>query len=180
MGIIKRQGIKNSIVNYIGVLIGAISVIFIYPLIDKEDLGMIQFTMNTAILFAPVAGFAMSLTTIQFYPEFQKKDKNENGFLFILSAFTLIFSLIFVAIIYFFRFPVANFFGADKIKFLNTLPYILGFTVILAFASLFIAYTSLFKRIVVPSILHNLLIKIAQPILVFAICLWFHFICKCL
>ena len=61
MGIIKRQSIKNSIVNYVGVFIGAISVIFIYPLIDKEDLGSIQFTLNTAILFAPFASVASSM-----------------------------------------------------------------------------------------------------------------------
>ncbi len=166
MGIIKRQGIKNSIVNYVGVLIGAISVIFIYPLIDKDDLGVIQFTMNTAILFAPLAGYALSLTAIQFYPDFHKEDKDENGFLFILSTFTLLFSLIFISIIYFFRYSVAEFFGDDKVKFLNTLPYILVFTVIIALGNLFNSYTSIFKRVVVPAILQNLLIKIAQPILV--------------
>ncbi len=167
MGIIKRQGIKNSVVNYVGVLIGAISVIFIYPLIDKDDLGVIQFTMNTAILFAPLAGYALSLTAIQFYPDFHKDNEDENGFLFILSAFTLLFSLFFISIIYIFRFQVANFFDDDdKLKFLNTLPYILAFTVIIALGNLFNSYTSIFKRVVVPAILQNLLIKIAQPILV--------------
>ena len=166
MGIIKRQSIKNSIVNYVGVLIGAISVIFIYPQIDENDLGMIQFTMNTAILFAPLAGFALSLTAIQFYTDFHADEKENTGYLFLLSASTFVFSVIFVCVIYAFRHAVSPFFGNDAIKFLNALPYILVFTVIISLANLFNAYTALFNRVVVPSILQNLLIKIALPILV--------------
>lgn len=166
MGIIKRQSIKNSIVNYVGVLIGAISVIFIYPQIDENDLGIIQFTMNTAILLAPLAGFALSLTAIQFYSDFHVDEKENSGYLFLLSASTFLFSIFFVSLINIFRFSIAPFFGADAVKFLHALPYILIFTVIISLANLFTAYIALFNRVVVPSVLQNLLLKIALPILV--------------
>jgi O-antigen/teichoic acid export membrane protein len=166
MGIIKRQSIKNSIVSYLGVLIGAISVIFIYPIIDKNDLGIIQFTLNTAILFAPLAGFASSLTAIQYYPHFKDEKNKDNGFLFILTAATFSLSLIFVSLVYIFRNPFSHYFGNDKQHFLDTIPYILGFTVIIALSNLYHAYASLSNRIVVPAILQNLWIKIAQPTLI--------------
>ncbi|NJN33912.1 MAG: hypothetical protein HC817_06340 [Saprospiraceae bacterium] len=73
MGIIKRQSIKNSIVSYAAVLVGAISVIFIYPLIDESALGIIQFTINTAILFAPFASFASSYTALRYFPVFKTR-----------------------------------------------------------------------------------------------------------
>ena len=168
MGIIKRQSIKNSIVNYVGVFIGAISVIFIYPLIDKEDLGSIQFTLNTAILFAPFASVASSMTAIRFFPQFQDNKQQHNGFLFILSSFTLITSLIFIASIFLFRNNISQFFGKDKTLFLNTLPYILGFTCLISLGNLFQSYATLFNRIVVPAIFQNLLLKIAQPVLIFS------------
>jgi O-antigen/teichoic acid export membrane protein len=166
MGIIKRQSIKNSIVSYLGVLIGAVSVIFIYPIIDTKSLGIIQFSLNTAILFAPLAGFASSLTAIQYYPHFKDERNKDNGFLFILTCATFGLSIVFISLIYLFRQPISGYFGDDKQHFLDTLPYILCFTVIIALSNLYHSYAALSNRIVVPAILQNLWIKIAQPILV--------------
>ena len=166
MGVIKRQGIKNSIVNYFGVLIGAVSVIFIYPRMDENDLGMIQFTINTATFFAPLAGFGLGLTAVQFYPEFDKNKEERSNFLFVLLSATIVFIGLFLTLIYAIRFPAAEFFGKDKLKFLDSLPYILFFTFINASFNLFSSYSAILNRVVVPSILQNLLLKITQPTLI--------------
>ena len=166
MGVIKRQGIKNSIVNYFGVLIGAISVIFIYPRMDENDLGMIQFTINTATFFAPLAGFGLGLTAVQFYPEFNENDKERSSFLFVLLSATMLFIALFLTLIYAIRFPASAFFGKDKLRFLESLPYILFFTFINAFVNFLSSYSAILNRVVVPSILQNLLLKITQPTLI--------------
>ena len=54
MGIIKRQGGKHAILQYLGVGIGAISTLFIYPL-NAELYGFAQFLIATAFLFFPLA-----------------------------------------------------------------------------------------------------------------------------
>jgi O-antigen/teichoic acid export membrane protein len=167
MGVIQRQSIKNSLVNYLGVAIGAFSVIFIYPLITKEDLGAIQFALGVAVLFAPIAGLALNMTTVRFFPQFRDDSKQHNGFLFLITAATALSTSLFAALIYALREPVSNFFNNDKQLFLNTLPYILAFTALVAFGNLFQSYTTLFNRIVVPALFQNLLIKLAQPVLVF-------------
>ena len=45
MGIIARQSVKNGIVNYAGVLLGAMSVFFVYSL-DDNIYGLAQFIYN--------------------------------------------------------------------------------------------------------------------------------------
>ncbi len=166
MGIIKRQSIKNSLVSYLGVGIGAISSIFIYTLIDKTDMGIIQFAISTAAFFAPFASFASSMTATRFYPFFKTEDGKDNGFLPLLTVFTLISSLFFVGLIYFFRNDLASLFQKDSEQFLNSLHFILIFTVLVALSTLFISFAANQSRIVVPSIFQNLLPKIAQPTLV--------------
>ena len=167
MGIIQRQSIKNSLVNYLGVAIGAVSVIFIYPRIGLSDLGTVQFALSMAVLFAPFASFASSMAALKYYPIFKDEDKSDNGFIFILSLSTLIASLIFTVLIYGFRMPISKIFSPkDATIFLNTLHFILIFTVILSLTNLFISLASNYNRIVVPSILQNLLPKITQPILI--------------
>ena len=167
MGIIQRQSIKNSLVNYLGVAIGAVSVIFIYPRIGLSDLGTIQFALSMAVLFAPFASFASSMVALKYYPVFKDEENSDNGFIFILSVSTLIASLVFTALVYGFRVSISKLFSPkDAIIFLNTLHFILIFTVILSLTNLYISLASNFNRIVVPSVLQNLLPKITQPVLI--------------
>jgi O-antigen/teichoic acid export membrane protein len=166
MGIIKRQSIKNSLVNYLGVGIGAISSIFIYTLIDQTGMGMIQFAISTAAFFAPFAAYATSMTTMRFYPVFKTADGKDNGFLPFLFGFTLVSSLLFISLIYVLRYQLAAFFQKDAEHFLQSLHFILIFTVLVALSHLFISFASNQNRIVVPSIFQNLLPKIAQPTLI--------------
>ncbi len=166
MGIIKRQSIKNSLVSYLGVGIGAISSIFIYTLIDKTDMGIIQFAISTAAFFAPFASFASSMTATRFYPLFKTEDGKDNGFLPLLTIFTFISSLFFVGLIYLFRYNIAALFEKDSEQFLGSVHFILIFTVLVALLTLFISFAANQSRIVVPSIFQNLLPKVAQPTLV--------------
>ena len=69
MGVIKRQGLKRSIVRYIGVLIGMVSMFFIYPL-SGEMIGEIRFIVNTAGLLAPFLLLGVNNLTIRFFPRF--------------------------------------------------------------------------------------------------------------
>ena len=36
MGVIKRQSIKQGLVTYLGIIIGALSTLFVYPNLGKE------------------------------------------------------------------------------------------------------------------------------------------------
>lgn len=51
MGVIQRQGAKQTLINLIAAGIGGISTIFIYPL-DFEVYGIISFVQATAFLFS--------------------------------------------------------------------------------------------------------------------------------
>ena len=166
MGVIQRQGFKQSIVSYVAVLVGACSVVLIYPLIDAEKLGILQFTINTALLFAPFAGFGMTAAATRFFPDFKDTQKKHNGFFFLISAIAFVSAIFFLVPIYLFRYSFAHFFGKDATVFLTTLPYILVFSFLNVYIILLMVYASLFNRIVVPSILQNLLPKITQPIFV--------------
>jgi O-antigen/teichoic acid export membrane protein len=166
MGVIKRQSIKNSLVTYLGVMIGAISVIWIYPLIDEEDFGMLQFAMNTALLFAPLAAVASQLTAIHYFPLFKNARGRADGFIFLLTSLTLASTLIFCLLIYLFRDGVALFFDHNAPHFKALLPFILVFTVFIALGNLFHSFINNHNRIVIPVIFGNLLIKIAQPVFV--------------
>jgi O-antigen/teichoic acid export membrane protein len=174
MGIIKRQGIKNSIVNYVGVIIGALSVIFVYPLIDPKEIGIVQFVITTAALLSPFTGWGMSLASVNFFPEVKDKTQQHNGFLFTIMLLTFITTTGVLLLVFLFKIPLSDFFKDNKITFLNTFPFIVAFTFCVTFSNLLQSYIVNHGRIVIPSIFNNILFKITQPILVLLYA--FHYI----
>lgn len=167
MGVIQRQSLKNSIVNYLAVGIGAVSTILVYPLIPQEDLGMIKFVADTAAVFIPFAQFGLGQATIRFFPQFKDDKNGHRGFLFLMLMPITIFVCLVCGTIYFFQDSISTFFGVEnKIKFLKLLPFVLSVLFLATFSNWFVYYISNFNRIVIPSILSNLLTKISQPLLV--------------
>ena len=72
MGVIKRQSIKQGLVTYLGIIIGALSTLFVYPNLGKEKFGEIQFVIGAAAFFVPFFGFGLSSVSIQFFTYFKQ------------------------------------------------------------------------------------------------------------
>ena len=70
MGVIKRQSIKQGLVTYLGILIGTISTLFVYPRLALEKFGEIQFIIGLAAFFVPFIGIGLPAVAIHFFPYF--------------------------------------------------------------------------------------------------------------
>lgn len=168
MGIIQRQGLKHSIVQYVGVGIGMLSTLLVYPL-ATEAYGLIQFLKSTALLVLPLANWGIQTLTVRFFPQFRTEDGAHHGFLtFLLTLASLAF-LVFALLIFLFWDPIHSYYQAREATS-PVLPlylaYFIPLTYLLILVNLLTAYISNFKRIVVPSVAHDLFLKIALPILI--------------
>ena len=164
MGVIKRQGIKQSLVNYFAVAIGAVSVIFIYPL-DRETYGLARFIIDGAMFIAPFLMLGFSSVTIRFFPQFKNEKKGHNGFLFFVLSGVVVGSLLFLFFASAFKEPFYNLYAKKPPLYQEYLMYLIPIAIVLAFFQLFYNYSSNFKRIVVPALYQNL-IKITLPVLI--------------
>lgn len=168
VGVIKRQGLKRSIVNYIGVGIGAISTLFIYPL-DTETYGFIQFLLGTAMFLVPFAVLGVTTLTVRFFPDFKNFENGHNGFLGFLLAGIIISFCIFICVFYLFQSSFYRWLGALGFKvlsFSDNMFVILILCFLIALTNTFVSYTSNFKRVVVPAVFSTLFIKIATPTII--------------
>ncbi len=169
MGIIQRQSIKNSIVNFLGVFIGGISVLFIYSL-DDDIYGYAQFLYGTAMLLIPFASAGALTLLIKFYPEFNKGTKGDNGFLSLILILVFIFFAIFSVLAFTFKGQIYAWLGRLNFPNLELVVdnefWIWALSFVLILLTLFYNNCSNFGRIVVPDILRNLGYKIFLPVLV--------------
>ena len=168
MGIVRRQGIKKTIVSLAGVLVGTISILKIYPL-EFELYGRAQFILATAGLLTPFATLGFNRLTVRFFPDFKDHTSGHHGFLgFLLFLTALTFSL-FVLIMIFFEEPFLSaltFFGLRPDNFLDNRNAIVVICFLMVVNSIFAMYASNFGRVVVPEIFNNLFVKFALPTLV--------------
>ncbi len=163
MGIIQRQGIKYSIVNYFGVLLGAISTIFIYPL-DKEVYGLFRFIVDSANFFTPFILIGSTAISIRFFHLFDDSKKSHHGFLTILLLICGVGAMCFISIAMLGWDYFRNLFDTKASGlYLQFVWMIVPIAIIYSFILLFRSYCSNFKRIVVPSLLEQL-IKVTFPI----------------
>ena len=168
MGVIQRQGIKNSLVNYFATGIGFIATLFIYPF-DLEAKGLIDFLINLGVLFIPYAQFGLFAVYMKYFPCF--KDRIGQFQRWIIKR--LITQLVlFVVIFYVFRNSLNQFLSwteIDKTGNFETYSLFLPLVVFCILVQAFLVTISISnQRIVVPDIIRNIIQKIYFPAIILA------------
>ena len=166
MGVIQRQGIKNSLVNYFALGIGFLSTIFIYP-IDLEAKGLINFLLDLGGLFLPYAQLGVFAVYYKYFPKFsnqigafQKWVLRKVSIQF--CGFLILFLLLKEPLIDF-----LNHYEIDKSgninKYFNFLPLVI-FCVLLQSFLIMLSLTN--QRIVIPDLIRNVIQKIYFPLII--------------
>jgi len=174
MGVIKRQGIKQSMVTLAATLIGAVNLLIIYPIVlEPNELGLLGFLIATAGLFAPFIGLGHQTFAIRFFPEFNDGRQKNHGFLGFSLLGLLVGFLVFVPIFLFFVEDLRGLFPSASPLSAEYFHYTIAFAILILLQTFLTSYISNYKRIVIPSILIQHA-KITQPLLAFLY--WFNII----
>lgn len=170
MGVVIRQGIKQSVFTYLGVLIGAVNVLFIYPLaLDKAELGLLRFIIDTGTLLMPLMLVGANQLSVRFFPYFKTENSNRhNGLLSFLLLIILLASSIVCLILYCFKNPIYHFYTQQSELYEPVLHYVIPIAVLTASFSAFTGFAQNFKRIAIPVAFNLLYIKIGVPLLALA------------
>lgn len=163
MGVIKRQGLKNSLVNYAGVLLGVVNVLFIYTH-SFEQYGMVQWFLSTSLLLMPFILMGMNAVVIKFFPVFQDAEQQHNGFLGMLLIGATIGIVLFVLAFVLLAPHIITLYE-DKPLIYQAFFWLMPLVCLRGVIELLTQYVSNFQRIVIPAVL-NQLIKVTLPILI--------------
>lgn len=161
MGVIKKQGITNTVITYIGVLIGAINIIFIQPkLLSPDELGLTRLLYD----FSYIAGLAVPLglpnIIVKYFPFFKSVEKKHHGFAgFVLLIFFIGF-VISASVLLIFKPSITDLYQADAGLFVRYFNFVIPFMFIVAAITVTTSYCqSLFKS-TVPSFLNDIFLRL--------------------
>lgn len=151
----QKQAFFFTVINYVGILIGIASTLFIYPK-NKEMLGVFRYVESIAQFLFPVLLLGASQSLINFYP---KLNENHQKKLFNYSIFSilLISGIALILLIL-----------ASNFSFLKGMKYVyfaFPIAVFLALIELFKKQSTIIQKIAIPTFFDNILPKIALPFL---------------
>ncbi len=82
MGIIIRQSIKGTIVNYVGIAIGFFTTFFVLTFPYRREIGLTRVLIEAATLIVGLAQFGANSSIVRFYPILKMKLTKTTAFSF--------------------------------------------------------------------------------------------------
>jgi O-antigen/teichoic acid export membrane protein len=168
LGIVLRQSLKYTIISALGSLIGAFSVLFVYPL-SLESYGFSQALANYGLFLVPFIGFGSSNLIIKYY---QPQSAQPNQVLAWGLLMGLCNILVFVILYLLLVKPhtdALHFIGFDSTFFEENAFFLISIGILMVLIGIFINHSNNLKRAVVPNLLYNVGLKIFTPFLIYSI-----------
>jgi len=166
VGVVNRQGGKHSLLRYIGVGIGAISTLFIYPL-NRDLYGFAHFLIGTAFLLHPLLNLGVLTLCVKFFPRFESKEL-QHAFLNKLTIYSLALFTILGLVMLLFKPSIIHFLseaGFSEVLLLDKYyKYILVLTLTTIMTALYRQQSMNYKRIVIPTAIVDFGLKIFLPV----------------
>jgi O-antigen/teichoic acid export membrane protein len=90
LGIVQRQGLRNTVISYVGLGIGFVNTTLVLPrLLSPAQLGLTQILVSLATMGALVSALGFTNTTLRYFPYFRNKETGHSGFLPLLLGLPL-------------------------------------------------------------------------------------------
>ncbi len=99
MGIIVRQSISNTLISYVGIALGFVLTILMFPhILTADQYGLTRVLISASFISSQFAHLGFQNLVIRYYPFFKKAAPQKHGFLFWIITIPIIGFLLFSVI----------------------------------------------------------------------------------
>jgi len=162
LGVIFRQSIQNTIISYIGVALGFVITIWMYPnILTPEQYGLTRVLLSLAMVSTQLGSLGIKNTIIRFFPFFRDEEENHHGFLFLALIVPLTGFLLLGLGLYVFRPQITQYFVERSELLVDYYWFILP----LAFSILFFHVITKFVQALYDTVLSSFLMDVAVRVL---------------
>lgn len=167
MGLVIRQSIYSTIISYLGIVIGYVNLLYLYPkFLSLEQVGLFRTIQDAAILFTPFAQFGLTQSIFRFYPLLVKDQKTSHTFITLMALMALAGFAIFFLVFKVFETPLLSYFQDNAKEIIQYASLVLWLTLILVMIAVLEAFSRSLLKTVVPNLLREVMARLFLSVLV--------------
>jgi len=163
MGVIRRQGIKNTIIGYLGILIAFVSFFVVQPYcLTKEEIGLTRVLYSFSIIVAMFVPLGIGNATIKYFPLFKDEEKKNHGFFGFMNIFPLIGYVVSAALLFTFKDFILNQYRSESPLLLEYFDFVFPLIFFNAFIAILSVYCNANYKSTIPSFLNDVGVRLAM------------------
>lgn len=157
MGIVIKQSIRSSIIAYLGVAIGYVNVLWLYPyFLSTEQVGLFRLIQSSAYLLATFGQIGLGQSLVKFFPE----QKGNKGFLSSILIGGILGFLLLSVLALVFRESIVNYFSKESALFVDYFQVTLLVSFLIIQFQILEAFSRSLLRIVIPTLLRDVGLRV--------------------
>lgn len=161
MGVIKRQGIKNTVSSYLGIAIGFVNLLIVQPqFLSKEELGLTRILYSFALLVATFVPLGIGNTTVRYFPQFRDAAKRHHGYFGFMVLFPVLGYVLAASILWFFKDAIMARYQSESPLFNEFYSYVFPLVLTLALTQVFTTYCISNYKSTIPSYLNDIIVRL--------------------
>ena len=169
MGIVINQSIKNTIITYIGFVIGAANTLFMYPhFLGETYYGLTGYLLSSANVIMPLMAFGVHNTLIKFFTQY-KTEKEKGQFLTFVLMLPFLFLLPMAVLGYLTYEQIANFLSRENPIIYDYVWQIPIIGLCMGYFEIFYAWVKVHMQSVFGSFVKEIVLRIFITIFLFAV-----------
>ncbi len=159
----------NALYTYIGIGLGFITTIFLYPhILDPDQYGLTRVLISASMIGAQFAHLGIRNTIIRFFPVFERSGKKQHSLLFLSLIIPLAGFLVFSLIFWLFRDFLIDFYIDRSPLFVDFYIYILPLTLFILYFEVLNSYLRSLRDSITGSMISEIVLR-SVVILILAI-----------
>jgi len=161
MGIIIRQGIKGTLVSYMGTVLGYINMLILFPLFfSTTEIGLYRILLDASSFFVIFSILGAADTSVRFFPFFKDTAKSQGQFLFYILTIASIGFVLFMGVYLFFNDEILKPFIEKSPELVSYKYYLIPLVFLNLFYVVFYTYCRSLLRIVVPKFFKEVIVRL--------------------
>lgn len=167
MGLVIRQSIYSTVISYVGVAIGYINLLYLYPkYLTTDQLGLLRTIQDAAILLTPFAQFGLTHSIFRFYPQFSSTQKTSGTFISLMLLLSIAGFGVFLLVFKLFEQSILGYFEANAGEIIQYAALVLWLTLILLITSILESYSRSLLKTVFPNLLREVIARLFLSVFV--------------
>ncbi len=167
MGRVANQSMTTIVSSYIGVVIGYINLLFLFPkFLSPDQIGLFKAVQSVAMVMVPFAQMGLNNTLVKYFSAFNKKPGGKHSFLTMMLIWGMSSYLIFLFIFSIFREPLSQLFAANAPEVIQYFNLVLILVLVSTINGIMDAYSRSLLKILAPNFIRDIILRLMTTVII--------------